>query len=66
MGRYTDLHNSFNPSFLVMVLKTHDRGVRKIKISVEEEEMVSKHYQQSTWHQHQIEVLLLESHNVNP
>ena len=37
------LHNSLNPCSLVIVLKADDGGMRSSKVSVKEEEMVSKH-----------------------
>lgn len=37
-----------------------------MKISVEEEEVVSKHYEKPNWDQYQIQVLLFQTHNYLP
>lgn len=56
------LHDPFHPSPFIVVLIANDCGVRKVDVPMEEEEMVSKHDQQPTWYQYQIQVLLSETH----
>ena len=56
------LHDSLNPSSLVIVLKADDGGVRNSEVSVKEEEMVGEHDEQPTRDQHQIEVFFFKSH----
>ncbi|KAF7803397.1 hypothetical protein G2W53_042508 [Senna tora] len=56
-GFDTCLHDSFNPSSLVVVLKALGCGVRPMEISVKEKEMIRKHYQQPTRDQHQVQPL---------
>lgn len=57
-----DLHDSYNPSFFVMVVQSHDSGLREIKVSVEKVEVISKHDQQPTRNEYQIKIILIESH----
>lgn len=45
------LHDSFNPSSLVIVFKAHDSGMRNGKVSIEQIEMVSEHDEEPTWDQ---------------
>lgn len=56
------LHNSLNPSSLVIVLKADDSGVRNSEVSVKEEEMVSKHDEKPTGDQYQIKAFLFKTH----
>jgi hypothetical protein len=59
----TCLHNTLDPSFLVIVLVAHERGFRATKVSVKEVEVVSKHDHQPSRGQHQIKLLLSETHD---
>lgn len=59
----TGLHNTFDPSSLVVVLVAHQCGVRPVEVIVKKEEVVAKHEQQPSRDQHQIKLLLLETHD---
>lgn len=54
------LHDFFDPSSLVIVLEADDGGVRGVEVSIEQDEMISKHDEEASWDQEQIKGFLRE------